>query len=147
GLTGIRTPTWSHQSRPGPTASTMPCWGGGSSEPAGTSSPERRIRSGSSSLMTTRSNNGRSWLRITPFDDRSVARRRSAVLVSFGPDAPDDRPLLDRLLGTPGDPPGGGHPIAHVQGRRDVHGVVRSRQPERQAAELDDAPHGDRGGR
>ena len=35
GLTGIRTPTWSHQSRPGPTASTIPCWGGGSSEPGG----------------------------------------------------------------------------------------------------------------
>src|SRR6202035_4496081 len=71
GLTGISTPTWSHQSRPGPTASTIPCWGGGSSEPAGTRSPDRRTRSGSSSLITTRSKNGRSWLRITPFDDRS----------------------------------------------------------------------------
>ena len=35
GRTGITTPTWSHQSRPGPTASTIPCWGGGSSLPGG----------------------------------------------------------------------------------------------------------------
>ena len=32
--------------------------------PAGTSRPERRTRSGSSSLITTRSNRGRSWLRM-----------------------------------------------------------------------------------
>jgi hypothetical protein len=65
GRTGIAIPTFSHQSRPGPTASTMPCWGGGSSEPGGTIRPDRRIRSGSSSLITTRSNRGRSWLRMT----------------------------------------------------------------------------------
>ena len=64
GRTGIAIPTFSHQSSPGPTASTMPCCGGGSSEPGGTISPERRTRSGSSSLITTRSNRGRSWLRM-----------------------------------------------------------------------------------
>src|ERR1700759_1240651 len=42
----------------------MTGWGGGSSEPGGTSSPERRTRSGSSSLITTRSKRGRSCWRM-----------------------------------------------------------------------------------
>ena len=62
GLTGICTPAASHQSRPGPTASTMPCCGGGSCEPGGTTRPDWRTRSGSSSLITTRSKRGRSCL-------------------------------------------------------------------------------------
>ena len=41
-------------------ASTIPCWGGGSWVPAGTTRPELRTRSGSSSLSTTRSKIGRS---------------------------------------------------------------------------------------
>ena len=58
GATGILMPTPPHQSSPGPTASTMPCCGGVSCSPGGRSSPERRTRSGSSSLMTTWSKSG-----------------------------------------------------------------------------------------
>ena len=65
GWTGICTPTWGHQSRPGPTASTMPCWGGDSCSPGGSTRPERRTRSGSSSLITIWSNRGRSCC-LTP---------------------------------------------------------------------------------
>src|SRR5699024_9658257 len=39
GLTGIAIPACSHQSSPGPTASTIPCCGGGSWVPAGTTRP------------------------------------------------------------------------------------------------------------
>ena len=67
GLTGIRMPACSHQSRPGPTASTIPCCGGGSCDPGGTSRPDARIRSGSSSLTTTRSKRGRRLWRISAF--------------------------------------------------------------------------------
>src|SRR3954453_13893527 len=71
GLTGMVTPTCSHQSRPGPTASTMPSWGGGSCVPGGTSRPLWRKRSGSSSLTTTRSNRGRRFGRpAAPHDTR-----------------------------------------------------------------------------
>src|SRR3954452_22223372 len=63
-----------HQSRPGPTASTIPCWGGGSWVPGGTTRPEARTRSGSSSLMTTWSKSGRSWFLIH-LQRYSVARR------------------------------------------------------------------------
>ena len=59
GVTGIFTPACSHQSRPGPTATTIPCWGGGSRVPAGTTRPDCRTRSGSSSLITTWSKSGR----------------------------------------------------------------------------------------
>ncbi len=45
GWTGISTPACAHQSRPGPTASTIPCSGGGSWVPGGTTRPERRTRS------------------------------------------------------------------------------------------------------
>ena len=58
--TGMSTPADSHQSSPGPTANTIPCWGGGSSMPCGTTRPDRRMRSWSSSLTTTWSNRGRS---------------------------------------------------------------------------------------
>src|SRR4051794_712077 len=44
---------------PSPTASTMPSFGGRSCVPCGTSSPDLRMRSGSSSLITTWSNSGR----------------------------------------------------------------------------------------
>ena len=70
GCTGMSTPAFSHQSRPGPTASTIPCWGGGSSVPCGTTSPDRRMRSWSSSLTTTWSNRGRSWCRTVSTGSR-----------------------------------------------------------------------------
>src|SRR5215218_6128271 len=44
---------------PSPTASTIPSLGGRSCVPCGTSNPDLRIRSGSSSLITTWSNSGR----------------------------------------------------------------------------------------
>src|SRR3954454_13403735 len=68
----MATPGWAHPSGPGPTASTIPCWGGGSLDPSGTTRPERRTRSGSSSLMTTRSKRGFSCCCIgsDPFKDR-----------------------------------------------------------------------------
>lgn len=74
GCTGISTPAPAHQSSPGPTASTMPCSGGGSCVPGGTTSPERRTRSWSSSLITIWSNSGRSWCRTD-----SVGSGRCAV--------------------------------------------------------------------
>src|ERR1700691_644876 len=58
----------------------MPCCGGGSSLPGGTSSRERRTRSGSSSLITIRSNRGRSSWRMSPMltgiwcDDAGMSR-------------------------------------------------------------------------
>src|SRR4051794_28129742 len=79
GWTGMSTPADSHQSSPGPTASTMPCWGGGSSIPCGTTRPDRRIRSWSSSLRTTWSNRGRSWCLTVSTgsrDDRVLMARR-----------------------------------------------------------------------
>src|SRR4051812_47629269 len=57
GLTGILKSGSS--GGPPPAARTMPSFGGTSLVPSGTSRPERRIRSGSSSLMTTWSNSGR----------------------------------------------------------------------------------------
>src|SRR6185369_5199864 len=45
---------------PSPTARTIPSFGGRSCVPWGTSSPDLRIRSGSSSLITTWSKSGRS---------------------------------------------------------------------------------------
>ena len=65
GATGILIPTPPHQSSPGPTASTIPCCGGVSCSPGGSSRPERRTRSGSSSLITTWSKRGRSCCFIT----------------------------------------------------------------------------------
>src|SRR3954468_4813159 len=59
GLTGILKSARS--GGPSPAASTMPSFGGTSLVPSGTSRPERRIRSGSSSLMTTWSKSGRRW--------------------------------------------------------------------------------------
>src|ERR671914_2102663 len=47
----------------------MPCWGGDSCSPGGSTRPERRTRSGSSSLMTTWSKRGLSCCRIV-FQDR-----------------------------------------------------------------------------
>src|SRR3954453_17744451 len=57
GLTGILKSGSS--GGPPPAARTMPSFGGTSLVPSGTSRPERRMRSGSSSLMTTWSKSGR----------------------------------------------------------------------------------------
>src|SRR3954466_9012409 len=57
GLTGILKSGSS--GGPSPAASTMPSLGGRSLEPCGTSRPDLRIRSGSSSLITTWSKSGR----------------------------------------------------------------------------------------
>src|SRR5688572_9314776 len=57
---------------PAPTASTIPCWGGVSFVPGGTTRPELRIRSGSSSLITTWSNSGRRLWRGMPFRVREA---------------------------------------------------------------------------
>ena len=51
-------------------ASTIPCWGGGSWLPGGTTNPERRTLSWSSSLTTTWSNSGRSWWRTVSSGSR-----------------------------------------------------------------------------
>src|SRR5918999_718269 len=72
GSRGISPPTCPHQSSPGPTASTMPCWGGDSCSPGGSTRPERRTRSGSSSLMTTWSKRGRSCCLID-YQDRPTS--------------------------------------------------------------------------
>src|SRR5919201_1455117 len=77
GWIGIWTPADSHQSTTCPTARTMPCCGGGSFVPGGTSRPELRMRSGSSSLMTTRSKSGRRWWRA--MHTEPTTRRGRAV--------------------------------------------------------------------
>ena len=86
GWTGIWMPACSHQSSPGPTARTIPCCGGGSCDPGGTSSPDARIRSGSSSLTTTRSKRGRRLWRISAFSPYAcdAPHAHTPVLVQIG---------------------------------------------------------------
>src|SRR5215217_8258330 len=90
GWTGIETPTCSHQSSPGPTARMIPCCGGGSCVPGGTTRPDRRIRSWSSSLTTTWSNSGRSWWRTASIgslrERASTALRITTAVHKFGTD-------------------------------------------------------------
>src|SRR6476646_4101527 len=57
---------------PSPTASTIPSFGGKSCVPCGTSRPDLRMRSGSSSLITTWSKSGR---RMSGIEALEVAHR------------------------------------------------------------------------
>src|SRR6185295_18255013 len=58
-------------------ASTIPCCGGGSWVPAGTTRPELRMRSWSTSLTTIWSNSGRNWWRTV-----STGSGRDCVLIA-----------------------------------------------------------------
>src|SRR5215208_1784974 len=68
----------------------IPCWGGGSCVPGGTTRPDRRIRSWSSSLTTTWSNSGRSWWRTASTgslrERASTALRITTAVHKFGTD-------------------------------------------------------------
>ena len=73
---------------PGPTASTIPCCGGGSCEPGGTTRPDWRTRSGSSSLITTRSKRGRSSWRMCRRGYDVPSSERPSIAVHAAPSRP-----------------------------------------------------------
>src|SRR3954453_17296565 len=123
----MSTPAPSHQSSPGPTASTMPCWGGGSSMPCGTTRPDRRIRSWPRSLRTTWPNSGLSWCLTVATgtrDDRVLMERRI------------ERATLgtDDGLGGPGSRDRVGVPVNHLPGA--VLGTEHARHPELDVRDL-----------
>src|SRR5919198_3279274 len=84
----MSTPACSHQSRPGPTARMIPCCGGGSFVPGGTTRPERRTRSGSSSFTTTWSKRGRSRWRTLSSGSR-LERVLTRLRIGAGAGATD----------------------------------------------------------